>query len=362
VDPVSGRDTNPGTATQPFLTVQYALTTPIVSSAANTIGSGTGGGTDVTVTIVSAATQYVDVSSSIRNISTPTLDRGSVTVVGPSDFNLELNNKPLILNKGYRLKGFKITSGDPDGSMTRAAAIKLAGVGTSLENMKIDCENLGTAGSTSGTSIIWGDRCIEVTASTLGGTILLQGLEVVIKGDRNYTAAIVHNGSDTTLRVVGSTIRSTGTGGRGVVGVLGEASAGPVIVQSSTVDLESINSGTDTEPNIAILLNVGDSEVLGPSSKIKLNGDASSSPPNNPKGAIGIKASHPSGSVIVNGTTFSTRANEVGIGINRAGAGTLSLGINNTFPRSSGDPSCDPTNPCLWCGFYDSSPPPSCRF
>jgi hypothetical protein len=336
---VNGDNTNPGTATQPFQTVEYALTTDVVRAAANTTGSGTGGGTDVTVTIVGAATQGVS-----SNISTPTLDRGSVTVVGPSDFNLQLNGKLLTLNKGYRLKGFQITSGDPGGS-TRTAAIKLAGVGTSLENMKIDCKDLGTAG-TPFTSL--GDRCIEVTALTLRGTILLQGLEVEIKGNQNYTAAIVHNGSDTTLRVVGSTIRSTGNGGQGVVGVLGGASAGPVIVQSSTVDLESITSGEENgKETIAVWLNVGGSKVLGPSSKIKLNGGAGNSPPSNPKGAIGIKASNSSGTVTVEGTTFSTGTNTVGIGINKAGGGSLSL-VNNTFP-SSGN--------LLWCKFYDSSNP-----
>jgi hypothetical protein len=280
-----------------------------------------------------------------------------VTVVGPSGFNLKLNGNLLTLNKGYRLKGFKITSGDPGGSTTAAAAIKLDGVGTSLENMRIDCEGLGTAGTPFTTL---GDRCIEVTAE--GGTITLEGLEVVIKGNQNqnYTAGIVHNGSDTTLRVVGSTIRSTDSDGRGVVGVLGKASAGPVIVQSSTVDLRSITSGTDYAPSIAVWLNVGESEVLGPSSKIKLNGGEGNTPPSNLKGAIGIKASNSSGTVTVDGTTFSTETNGVGIGINKAEGGSLSL-VNNNFPPFRG--SCDTADPCLQCKFYDSSSsPPSCRF
>jgi len=318
--------------------VKYALTTDVVRAAANTTGSGTNGGTDVTVTVMVTGTATESVAG---NISTLTLDRGSVTVVGPSGFKLQLNGNLLTLNKGYRLKGFQITSGDPGGSGTKAAAIKLAGVGTSLENMKIDCEGLGNNG-TPFTNL--GDRCIEVTALTLGGTILLQGLEVKIKGDKNYTAAIVHAGNNTTLEVVGSTIQSTGSGGQGVVGVLGGASAGPVIVQSSTVNLESITSGTDLKPSIAVWLNVGGSKVLGPSSKIKLNGNTA-----NQLGAIGIKASHSSGSVIVDGTTFSTGTNEVGIGIKNAatGTGTLSLGTN-TFPPPSGDPSsCSPMNPCL---------------
>jgi len=277
-----------------------------------------------------------------------------VTVVGPSGFNLELNNKPLILNKGYRLKGFQITSGNPGGGSS-SAAITLDGVGTSLENMKIDCEGLGTAGSNF-TNL--GDRCIEVTALTLDGTILLQGLEVQIKGDKNYTAGIVHNGRGTTLRVVGSTIRSTGNDGKGVVGVLGGALAGPVIVQSSTVDLTSITSGTSLggQVNIAVLLNVKDSKVLN--SLIELKGRDDDD--DKKKGSIGVKVNHSSGLVVVGGTTFKTQADGVGIGINKAREGSLSL-VNNNFPPFSG--SCGPTNPCLQCKFYDSSSsPPSCRF
>jgi hypothetical protein len=190
--------------------------------------------------------------------------------------------------------------------------------------MEIDCTGLGTAG-TPFTAL--GDRCIEVTAE--GGTITLEGLEVKIPGDKNYTAAIVHAGNNTTLEVVGSTIQSTISGGRGVVGVLGGASAGPVIVQSSTVNLGSISSGNNTEPNIAIWLNVGGSKVLGPSSEINLNAAGMG----NEQGAIGIKASHSSGTVKVDGTTFSTQNNGFGIGIKKAGTGSLDIGTN-TFPTS----------------------------
>jgi hypothetical protein len=320
IDPVNGSDTNLGTAIEPFKTVEYALATSIVSSAANTTGSGTDGGTDVTVTIVGSGIQNVS-----GPISTPNLTRGSVTVVGPSNFNLNLNGNLLTLNKGYRLKGFRITSGNPGGTGTKAA-ITLAGVGTSLNNMEINCAGLGTAGVPF-TDL--GDRCIEVTAE--GGTITLKGLEVQIPGSTNYIAAIVHKGSDTTLGVVDSTIRTpTGSsGGQGIVGVLGSDSAGPVIVQSSTVDFLNITSGTNGAPTIAVWLNVGGSKVLGPSSRIKLNGDAT----NHPKGAIGIKASHSSGTVRVDGTTFSTGNDGAGIGIKKAGTGSLDLGTNN-FPTS----------------------------
>ena len=318
---MDGSDANPGTAAQPFQTVGYALTTAIVSSAANTIGSGTDGGTDVTVTVVSAATETVS-----GDIATPSLTRGSVTVVGPSGFNLNLSNKLLTLNKGYRLKGFKITSGDPSRS-GRAAAITLAGVGTSLNTMQIDCEGLNTAGASFRTL---GDKCIAVTALTLDGTILLKGLEVKIKGDKDFTAAIVHAGNNTTLEVVSSTIESTGNGGQGVVGVLGQASAGPVIVQSSTVDLDTITTGNNSSPSIAVWLQKGGSKVLGPSSQIKLNGTPGTG---NDEGAIGVEVSHSSGQVVVDGTAFSTLTNNVGVGIRKAGTGTLILGTN-TFPTS----------------------------
>ena len=314
--------------------MKYALTTDVVRAAANTTGSGTNGGTDVTVTVRVTGTTTESVAD---DISTPSLTKGSVTVVGPRDFTLQLNGRLLTLNKGYRLKGFQITSGDPGGSAA-GAAIKLDGVGTSLENMRIDCEGLGTAGSDFTNNL--GDRCIEVTALTLDGTILLQGLEVEIKGNQNHTAAIVHKGSrDTTLRVVGSTIRSTDTGGQGVVGVLGSggASAGPVIVQSSTVDLRSIRSGQSGQgraETIAVLLNVGGSKVSN--SVIKLKGDNG-----HPKGSIGVKVNHsssdPDPTVVVEGTTFETQTDRVGIGIYNykvRGSGSLSL-VNNTFPTSS---------------------------
>ncbi len=152
--------------------MKYALTTDVVRAAANTIGSGTNGGTDVTVTVMVTGTATESVAGDAGDISTPTLDRGSVTVVGPSGFNLNLSGKLLTLNKGYRLKGFKITSGDPGGSAAKAA-IKLDGVGTSLNNMEIDCRGLNDPGTSFAVGGL-GDRCIEVTAETLGGTITLE--------------------------------------------------------------------------------------------------------------------------------------------------------------------------------------------
>jgi hypothetical protein len=256
VDPVRGSDTNPGTATQPFQTVRYALTTDVVSSAANTIGSGTDGGTDVTVTIVRAETEVVP--GTINNINTPTLDRGSVTVVGLSGFNFNLNNRPLTLNKGYRLRGFQITSGDPSSSSSSAkAAITLAAAGTPLKDMFIDCTGLGTAGNAGVGS---GDRCIEVTASS--ATVTLDNVDVLIKGDQNFTAGIRHVGTNTILRVInGSSVVATGQapgspGNQGVVGILESSNLGSVEIEgpNTEVNLSAIQPFASGARNVAILL------------------------------------------------------------------------------------------------------------
>jgi hypothetical protein len=251
VDPVSGSDTNPGTANQPFQTVKYALTTPIVSSAANTAGSGTDGGTDVTVTIVRAGTQ--DVSGG--DISTPSLDRGSVTVVGPSGFNLNLSGNFLTLDKGYRLQGFKIESGDPGGNAAKAA-ITLNAAGTPLKDMLIDCRGLDTVGSAVVGS---GDRCIEVTASSATpATVTLDNVDVLITGDKNFTAGIRHVGTRTILRVInGSSVVATGPapGNEGVVGILENSPLGSVEIEgpNTEVNLSAISPATGAA-NVAILL------------------------------------------------------------------------------------------------------------
>jgi len=239
-DPVRGSDTNPGTATQPFLTVKHALTTDIVRAAANTIGSGTDGGTDVTVTIVRAETQ--DVSN---NISTPTLDRGSVTVVGPSGFNFNLNNRLLTLNKGYRLQGFRIRSGDPGGNRTAAAAITLNAEGTPLKDMVIDCTGITAP---SGVNTVGeGDKCVHVTSS---GTVTLENVRIAIPSNQNFVTGILHGGSGVssgTLKVTNDSfvvaVASSGSvNSHGVVGIYGKVPFGSVEVVGSTVSLSAIQA------------------------------------------------------------------------------------------------------------------------
>jgi hypothetical protein len=56
---------------------------------------------------------------------------------------LNLNGNRLILKKGNKLQGFRITSGDPSG-LNAAAAITLNAEGTPLKDMVIDCTGITT--------------------------------------------------------------------------------------------------------------------------------------------------------------------------------------------------------------------------
>ncbi|MFS8925145.1 hypothetical protein NW863_11815, partial [Synechococcus sp. B60.1] len=299
VDPVNGNNANPGTAIQPFQTVKHALTTAVVSSAANTIGSGTGGGTDVTVTVVGPGTETLT-----ANTASLALTKGSVTVIGPAGFNLDLNSNQLTLNKGYKLQGFKITSGNT----TASQAINLAGEGTSLKNMTIDCTGFGSVNTT----------CVQVTAANT--TLDLEGLTLSIKGNQDSTVAIDQTASNTTLNITASTVKSTGTGGKDVVGIQG---VGKLVVTTTTVDFSTVASGTNGSPTIAIQLGAAGSAVQ--SSVIKINGTVA-----NQSGAIGVKAT--TAGSFVTGTTFTTETDTVGIGIKNSGNVNADAGTVNSFP------------------------------
>jgi len=231
--------------------VERALESTEVQTAASL-----GGGTNVIVRIIADGTEEV----SSTNIDSLTLTAGSVTVLPDSDVNFTLklmNGKLLTLNKGYRLQGFKIESGDPGGTNTRAAAITLAAAGTPLKDMLIDCTGLGTAG-TATAGVGSGDRCIEVTASS--ATVTLDNVDVLIKGDKDYTAGIRHVGPRTILRVInGSSVVATGqgsSGNQGVVGILENSDLGSVEIEgpNTEVNLSAIRPVASGARNVAILL------------------------------------------------------------------------------------------------------------
>jgi hypothetical protein len=225
----------------------------VLRSTAVQTAASLGGGTNVIVRIIYDGTENVPISST--NINSQTLTAGSVTVLPDSgvNFTLNLNTKLLTLNKGYRLQGFKIVSGDPDGT---GAAITLNAAGTPLKDMLIDCKDLGSAGT--GTDVGGlGDRCIEVTASS--ATVTLDNVDVWIKGDQNFTAGIHHKGANTILRVInGSSVVATGpaTGSQGVVGILENSNGGSVEIEgpNTEVSLSAIQPAASGARNVAILL------------------------------------------------------------------------------------------------------------
>ena len=226
----------------------------VLESTAVQTAASLGGGTNVIVRIIDDGTENV----SITNINSLTLTAGSVTVLPDSgvNFTLKLNDKLLTLNKGYRLQGFKIESGDPGGTGTKAAAITLAAAGTPLKDMLIDCKGLGSAGTAGVGS---GDRCIEVTASSATpATVTLDNVDVLITGDKNFTAGIRHVGTRTILRVInGSSVVATGPapGNEGVVGILENSPLGSVEIEgpNTEVNLSAISPATGAA-NVAILL------------------------------------------------------------------------------------------------------------
>jgi len=232
---------------QAFRTVKHAITSDIVRAAAIL-----GGGTDVIVRIIRSGDETV--SSDIQSNNLPI---GSITIVPEAgvNFELKLNGKRLILERGNKLQGFRITSGDP-GDGTGAAAIKIAAAGTPLKDMIIDCRDLGTAG-TATTDAGIGDRCIEVTA--FSATVTLDNVDVLIKGDKNFTAGIRHVGTSTILRVInGSSVVATGsaTGSQGVVGILENSIVGSVEIEgpNTEVNLSAIQPVASGARNVAILL------------------------------------------------------------------------------------------------------------
>jgi hypothetical protein len=251
VHPTAGNDTlylgiSP---LQPFKTVRKVLESTSVQTAASL-----GGGTNVIVRIIDDGTENVSSTS----INSQTLTAGSVTVLPDSgvNFTLKLNTQLLTLNKGYRLQGFKIESGDPGGSGTKAAAITLNAAGTPLKDMLIDCTGLGSAGTAGVGS---GDRCIEVTA--FSATVTLDNVDVLITGDQNFTAGILHRGTNTILKVInGSSVVATGPapGNEGVVGILENSTGGSVEIEgpNTEVNLSAISPPTvgTPKPNVAILL------------------------------------------------------------------------------------------------------------
>jgi hypothetical protein len=263
--------------------VKHALESPTVQAAVNL-----GGGTNVIVRIIASGTENVG-----GNITSRALTAGSVTVLPNSgvSFTLDLNGYLLTLKEGYRLQGFRIRSGDPDGNGTAKAAITLNAEGTPLKDMVIDCTNI-TAPSTV-TRVGDGDKCVHVTSGL--GTVTLENVRIAIPSDKNFVTGILHEGIGTLKVTNGSSVVAVGSGNaRGVVGIYGRTPFGSVEVVGSIVSLSAIQA---TGGNVfAVLLSpIAPGRVEGSSIQVKNSTSGT---------AIGVCV-NASGTVTVQGNTFT---------------------------------------------------------
>ncbi len=313
IHPTLGNDTNLGTSPlQPFKTVKQALTSTAVQTAASL-----GGGTNVIVTILDDGPETL-----AANVTSLALTSGSVTVVPDSGVNfiLNLNNKTLTLNKGYKLQGFQIISGDPATNTTAAAAITLSAGGAPLKDMTINCTGITTSG---GGVVGAGDKCVHVP-NTVSDTVILDNVDISIPSNEDFVTGILHKGTGTLKVINGSSVVAAGSGNaKGVVGIYGNTTFGSVEVSGSTASLSAI---TATGGNVfSILLSgpIASGKVEGGSSIQVREGNSSS------EIAIGVCV-NATGTVTVQGNTFTnTGAATNSIGICKA-AGTAT-NISNTF-------------------------------
>jgi hypothetical protein len=203
-----------------------------------------------------------------------------------------LSGRRLTLNRGYKLQGFSITSGNPSGN---AAAIELNAEGTPLKDMVIDCTGITASGNV---PVGGGDKCVHVTSS-VSGTVTLENVNITIPSNQSFVTGILHGGSGT-LKVTNSSVVAVGSGtAQGVVGIYGNTAVGSVEVVGSTVSLSAITAASNSKV-FSVLLSgpIASGRVEGSSIQVK----------NSPSGiAIGVcvNANATSGTVNVQGNRFT---------------------------------------------------------
>jgi hypothetical protein len=294
IDPVDGNDAFPGTAAQPWQTVENALKVTALSGSKVALAASSGN--DVVVTILAGSTQ------SANAISTPNLPAGSVTVLkAPSagTFTLNMGNNKLTLNKGYKLQDINIISSRTTGG----TAVEITHPTAGLANVDVTCN--GTA-----TNVI----CVQVVGP---GLHTLKDVTVKVAA-RSGNVGIQSN-ANANLSIVGGEVRLTGN----VAKITLIESNGVLIATGLTVDMTDNNA--HTQNSTGIVLNAAGSSVTG--STIKVN-----SGPTNTQNAIGIEVQSGASKSTVEGNTFKGYGNSVGVsGNNNLSSDALS---KNTFVGS----------------------------
>jgi hypothetical protein len=293
IDPTNGNDAFPGTAAKPWKFVKSVL--DITKPPGLKVATVATAGNDVVVTILAGGTE----TGISNNIATPNLPAGSVTVLQapfPKTFTLDMTNKQLTLNKGYKLQDINITS---TFSSTTNGAVEITDPTAGLASVDVTCD--ATA------SLI----CVNVEGA---GSHTLKDVRVDVKANNNTGTFIgIKNDANATLSIVGGRVQPADN----IKPITLIDAQGVLTVTGLTVDM---TNGAHTQNSIGIVLNAAGSFITG--STIKLN-RASAMNGN----AIGIDVQHTTGKSTVEGNTF--------IGFNVAGTSGNLIGVRGNNSLSS---------------------------
>jgi hypothetical protein len=269
IDSQSGSDNNPGTAARPWQSVKNVLdgnqpTGLRVAAAASA-------GNDVVVTILAGGNQPAGGA-----ISTPILPAGSVTVLkAPSagTFTLNMGDKTLTLNEGYKLQDIDITSNftSSGGSVT---VVTINAPTAGLASVNVKCE--GTSSYTI--------TCVKVTGS---GSHTLKDVTVDVK-DSNASNIGILIDANANLSIVGGTVKLNAVASSSQQPITLIQSDGVLTATGLTVDMVDGSVNTHQKDSNCIVLNKAGSSVTD--STIKVNNSTVSG-----QNAVGIVVGHTTG-------------------------------------------------------------------
>jgi hypothetical protein len=268
INPTDGNDAFPGTAAQPWQTVENALNITQLSGSKVALAASLGN--DVVVTILGGTNITQNVGASIN---TPALSVGSVTVLQapfPKTFTLNMAGNQLTLNKGYKLQDIKIKSS----ATGTAVLIKHPTAG--LASVDVECSGSGV-------------ECVKVVGA---GSHTLRDVKVNVK-DASGNIGILNDDANANLSIVGGEVRLTGTSSPTAITLI--ESKGVLTVTGLTVDMTG-GSTTHVENSKGIVLKAPGSSVTG--STIKVNNGVT------PGNAIGIQVQATASKSTVEGNTF----------------------------------------------------------
>jgi hypothetical protein len=291
IDPTSGSDTSPGTAAQPWKSVENVLNSAQPTGLKVATVANAGNGNDVVVTILSAGTETVT-----NNITTPALFAGSVTVLQapfPKTFTLNMGGNKLILKKGYKLQDINITSSVGSGNI----AVEITDPTAGLASVDVTCTGTGTI------------TCVKVEGA---GSHTLKDVRVDVKDNTN-SIGILNSDANAKLTIIGGRVQPTGN--NNPITLIN--SQGVLTATGLTVDMT--NAG-HAQASTGILLNKAGSFITG--STIKTNRATTAS-----TNAIGINVQAGASKSTVEGNTF--------IGFNLIGTNGNLIGVRGNDNLSS---------------------------